>query len=123
MNAIVIVDHGSTRSEANESLFEVVALVQNMAPDVVVEGAHMELAPPTLLDAIQNCVKKGATQIQVLPYMLAPGKHATKDIPNMTQDAAKKFPGISIKVTPPLGVDQELARLILKRCKINKSSL
>src|SRR3954469_3346037 len=49
MKAILLIDHGSLRSEANEMLGSVQAMVQEMAgPHVLVEYAHMELAEPTI---------------------------------------------------------------------------
>ena len=44
MKAILLVDHGSIRREANEMLIDVANLVQRMAGnDVIVKYAHMEL--------------------------------------------------------------------------------
>jgi len=99
-------------------LEDIADLVRQKRPDLIVKTAHMELADPTIEQGFENCVKEGATHITVHPYMLAPGRHATQDIPKMAQDAAKAHPNIQVTLTPPLGVHPNLADLILQRADI-----
>lgn len=113
--AILLVDHGSVKAEANELLEEIARLVAGIAPGYHVEAAHMELAPPDIAAGVAACVRAGATDITVMPYMLAPGRHSTGDIPRMALDAAQKYEGIQIRVSSPLGSDSRLAEVILER--------
>lgn len=113
--AILLVDHGSVKAEANELLGEIVRLVERIAPDYHVEAAHMELAPPDIADAVAACVKAGSTDITVMPYMLAPGRHSTDDIPRMALEAAERHEGVRVRVSEPLGADSRLAEVILAR--------
>ena len=113
--AILLVDHGSVKAEANELLEEIARLVAGIAPGYHVEAAHMELAPPDIAAGVAACVRAGATDITVMPYMLAPGRHSTGDIPRMALDAAQKYEGIQIRVSAPLGSDSRLAEVILER--------
>ena len=113
--AILLVDHGSVKAEANELLEEIVRLVERIAPDYHVEAAHMELAPPDIADAVAACVKAGSTDITVMPYMLAPGRHSTGDIPRIALQAAEQHDGVLLKVSAPLGADSRLAEVILRR--------
>lgn len=115
--AILIVDHGSRRDEANRMLERVAELVRAEAgPDVVVHVAHMELAEPTIDQGFAACVADGATQVVVHPFMLAPGRHATEDILRMAEEAARAHGGLQWRVTEPLGPHPLLARIILDRC-------
>jgi hypothetical protein len=50
--AVVIVDHGSRKVEANQALQEFANLFQNHSGVAIVEIAHMELAEPTIEQAI-----------------------------------------------------------------------
>ena len=113
--AILLVDHGSVKAEANELLGEIVRLVERIAPDYHVEAAHMELAPPDIADAVAACVKAGSTDITVMPYMLAPGRHSTDDIPRMALEAAERHEGVRVRVSEPLGADSRLPEIILTR--------
>jgi sirohydrochlorin ferrochelatase len=119
MRAILLVDHGSVRAEANAMLETVAQLVQSMVgPDVLVRHAHMELADPLIPAGVDACVQAGATELIVFPYMLSPGKHSTRDIPRMVEDAARRFPTVSVRVTDAFGVHTKLAEVILERAGI-----
>ena len=116
MKAILLIDHGSRRSEANEMMDCMANLVQAVAgPDVVVRYAHMELCEPSISSGVRNCVEAGATELIVFPYMLSPGKHSTGDIPRMVAAAAEDFPDLDVRVTNAFGVHEKLAELILER--------
>lgn len=116
MKAILLIDHGSRRAEANAMLERMAELVRAEAgPDVVVRAAHMELAPPTIAEAFGACVEAGATEIVAHPYMLAPGRHAMEDIPALVEQAARAHPGVRWRLAPPLGVHPLLAKVVLAR--------
>lgn len=53
---IVIVDHGSRRKASNEMLLEFCQLYQQMTQHPIVEPAHMEIAEPSIAQAIGVCV-------------------------------------------------------------------
>ncbi|HYG73441.1 MAG TPA: CbiX/SirB N-terminal domain-containing protein [Planctomycetota bacterium] len=117
--ALLIVDHGSKRHESNEMLKFVRVKVKELAPDLIVNVAHMELAEPTIPQGFEACVKEGATEIVVLPYMLGPGKHSTGDIPRMVSEAAASHPGVVFRVSGCLGISSKIAELILERAGLS----
>src|SRR6476659_10846071 len=105
MKAILLIDHGSKRAEANEMMNCMANLVQTMAgPDVIVRYAHMELAEPLIPAGVRSCVEAGATELIVFPYMLSPGQHSTGDIPRIVAEAAQPFAGLAVRVTSAFGV-------------------
>jgi sirohydrochlorin ferrochelatase len=119
MKGILIVDHGSRKDEANEMLPDMAALIQGMAgDDVVVRHAHMELAEPDIGQGFADCVRAGATEVIVFPYMLSPGRHSTSDIPRMVARVAEAFPGVGFSVTPAFGLHDKLAEVVLQRAGI-----
>jgi sirohydrochlorin ferrochelatase len=119
VKAILLIDHGSRRAEANDMLACMANLVQAMAGDgVVVEYAHMELAEPSIEQGFASCVRRGATEVVAFPYMLSPGRHSTSDIPHLVADAASAFPGVAYRVTPAFGVHEKLGELILIRAGV-----
>jgi sirohydrochlorin ferrochelatase len=115
MNALLLVDHGSRRAEANALLAQIAALVAARRPTLIVEIAHMELAPPTVDEAFDACVSRGATEVVVMPYFLARGRHATEDIPALARAAAARHPHVALRMAEPLGVHALLAELVLAR--------
>ncbi len=114
---IVLVDHGSKRDEANALLEDVAQLFRGTTSAAIVEIAHMELAEPTIAQAIARCVALGARRIVVHPYFLAPGRHSTADIPRMVAEAAAAHPGLAYSVTAPLGLDLRMTDIILDRIR------
>ena len=119
MKAILIVDHGSRKQEANDMLVCMANLIQTMAGShVIVRHAHMELAEPSIASGYTSCIEAGADHITVFPYMLSPGKHSTGDIPRMVAEVAASFPKVPYSVTVAFGVHEKLAELILSRAGV-----
>lgn len=119
MRAILLIDHGSVRPEANHMLECVTQLVQSMVgPAVLVRCAHMELAEPTIAQGVIACVEGGADEIIAFPYMLSPGKHSTRDIPRMVSDAASRYPNVTVRVTAAFGIHAKLAEVIAERAGV-----
>ena len=116
-NGIIIVDHGSRRSESNAMLEEVTRLFSQRFAETygIVEPAHMELAEPSIGTAYGRCVDRGATRVVVCPFFLGPGKHWTSDIPRITAEAAAAYPQTEYHVSMPLGIDDLILELLAKR--------
>ena len=115
--SILLVDHGSRRDEANQSLEQMAALIDAQAgPEIFVTYAHMEIARPTIAEGFATCVDWGAEEVIVHPYMLAPGRHASEDIPQLVKEAASKYADVSYRMTAPLGVHELLGQVVLDRC-------
>jgi len=112
---IIIVDHGSRRAESNEMLKQAVQHFSAQSEFDIVEPAHMELAEPSISQAYQRCVERGATKIVVFPYFLSPGRHWSEDIPRLTAAAAGQYPGTSWLVTAPFGMHPGMMTVINDR--------
>ena len=113
--AVVIVDHGSRRSESNDLLLEVVAAYRAASVWAIVEPAHMELAEPSLSQAFARCVAQGASRLIVFPYFLSPGRHWDEDIPRLAAEAAAACGGVEHIVTAPLGLHPLMMQIIDER--------
>jgi sirohydrochlorin ferrochelatase len=112
---IVIVDHGSSRPEANGRHESFVDAWRGTGGHHIVEAAHMELAAPSLADAFDACVAAGATTVAIVPYFLWPGSHWDRDIPALAAEAAASHRGIEYLVTAPLGPHPLLATIVEQR--------
>jgi sirohydrochlorin ferrochelatase len=119
MKAILLIDHGSVREEANTMLLAMAELVQRqVGPAAVVRCAHMELAEPSIAQGFGDCVAAGANEVIAFPYMLSPGKHSTADIPRLVAQAAAAYPGVRYHVTPAFGVHEKLGEIIAERAGV-----
>jgi sirohydrochlorin ferrochelatase len=116
--AVLLVDHGSRRAPANELLDEVAALVRRrLGAGSIVEPAHMEIAEPTIAQGFTRCVEQGATMVIVHPFMLAPGRHVTEDLPRLIAEAAEAHDGVAFAIAAPLGSHTGVIDAVLGRCQ------
>lgn len=116
--AILLIDHGSRRARANALLDEVASLVKaRLGPGAIVEPAHMEIAEPSIADGFARCIAQGATTIVVHPFMLAPGRHVTEDLPRLIAEAAAAHDGVSFTLAAPLGSHSGVIDAVIERCE------
>lgn len=113
--AIVLIDHGSRRAEANAQLEELRKRVASQRPRARVLTAHLEVAEPGLQRVIDDCVADGATRVVVHPFFLSPGRHTQQDIPEQMRAARNRHPNVAIVQSDPLGLSDELVDLVLAR--------
>lgn len=110
---IIIVDHGSRVPEANQMLIDLVEKYKTRYGHAIVEGAHMEMASPSIADAFRSCVSQGASEIICHPYFLSRGRHVREDVPRLMEEAAieheRKVP---YSITEPLGLQDKILELI-----------
>ena len=113
--AIVLVDHGSRAAAANRVVATLARKLRRRLPGCIVHFAHMELAAPTIAEAIDACVADGAHEIVVHPYFLAPGRHSTRDVPALARAAARKHRDVRVRISAPLGAHDALVDVVLER--------
>lgn len=115
MKAILLVAHGSRRTQSNDEVFSLAdKLRSNSAQQFdIVNAAFLELAEVLIPDGIKQCVNDGATSIIVLPYFLNSGRHVVEDIPNIVSNTADQHPDIVIKIAPHLGASDLMMDLLI----------
>jgi sirohydrochlorin ferrochelatase len=111
--ALILVDHGSRRSEAHEHLEWIAARVRAQRPSLAVYVAHLELAQPSIQAAIERSIAEGARELVIHPLFLVPGKHLGEDVPSRVREALAHHDGVTARITEPLGAHPGLADLIL----------
>jgi sirohydrochlorin ferrochelatase len=113
--ALLLVDHGSRRDEANAQLEALAVLVrERLGAGAIVGTAHLELASPSIAEAFDACVAAGASEIVVIPIFLAPGRHVSEDVPHLVREAAARHDA-SWRMADVLGAHPLLAELVLIR--------
>ena len=113
--AILLVDHGSRRREANAQLEDLADRVRTLRPDWAVYTAHLEISSPGVAETLDTCAAAGVREVFLHPFFLAPGRHTREDLPNLAREACERHPGLKVHVTDPLGVDDAMVALVLKR--------
>lgn len=113
--AIVLVDHGSRRPEANAQLEALAERVRAREPGTLVLTAHLEVAPPDVAEALARCAAVGADDVVLLPWFLAPGRHTAEDIPRAVAAATARHPSLRVRIGEPIGLDPRLVDLAMAR--------
>jgi sirohydrochlorin ferrochelatase len=114
MKALVLIAHGSRREASNH---EVARLAEEIGQDLkgeypIVQAGFLELAQPSIPDAIALCVTLGATDVVIVPYFLCAGRHVHEDVPNEVDKARTVHTNISMKIAPHIGESPEMKNLI-----------
>jgi len=120
LEAVIFIGHGNRSPKGS---LEFVKFIKRTLRDVIVpikEYCFYERAEPTLQEAFENCVKRGATSICVVPVLLLPGKQTTVEIPSELRRLQEMFPEVHLKWGNPIGADPVIINIINKRL-VNKS--
>ena len=98
----LFIAHGS-REPAAQAGFE--SLLQSLRkpfePHAVV-GAYLTLNQPSIAEAVEACVKKGAVNFVIVPLFFFEGTHLKKDIPQILADLKLQHPLIDFHVMPAI---------------------
>jgi sirohydrochlorin ferrochelatase len=113
---IILLGHGSRRSEANQGLREVAYKVSQLL-EKEVTPSFMAHQVPSLPEAVMQKISEGAKKIIVMPLFLFRGVHVTVDIHEEIRGIQEKYPDVQIQFTQELGADDTIAHLASLRIK------
>ena len=115
MKSLLLVAHGSRRAESKQEIESVAAALRDRSQDSysLVQCAFLELAQPSIPQAIDDLVSTGATDIVVLPYFLSAGRHVHEDIPQIIEQKRSQYQQVKIVMTPYLGESSEIIQVLV----------
>jgi sirohydrochlorin ferrochelatase len=108
---VLFVAHGSRAEAANEAHVTMAERLQ-ASTGAPVRPAFLELAEPSIPDAIDAVVAEGSQRIVVLPYFLYPGRHMTRDIPGLVTEAETRHPEVTIELLTEFGADGSVLQVL-----------
>jgi len=106
---MILLAHGSSDAQWAETFISLTASSREKHENIAL--AFMELNSPSLEDVTLQAIKNGYDHITVLPLFLAKGKHLKHDIPNQLKSLKSQY-GISSKLLPPIGEENELSQAL-----------
>jgi len=111
--AVLVAAHGSRVAESNSEVARLAArLADTMSRDHPVSHAFLEMADPSIPDAIDDLVRSGATRVVVIPYFLSAGRHVVEDIPALIEEARTRHPGVRVELTRHFGAEDGVPALL-----------
>jgi sirohydrochlorin cobaltochelatase len=108
---MLLVGHGTREAGGLAEMKEVVRQVAAACPHVLVRHAFLELAEPTISEAIASCVEQGVRRLTIQPLLLFAAGHAKRDIPAAVDAAAQKLPQLELRIAPHLACHPRLLDL------------
>ncbi|HSA58969.1 MAG TPA: CbiX/SirB N-terminal domain-containing protein [bacterium] len=99
--AYVIIAHGSREAKGNRTFLRVVAKLRSSTRKRLF-GAFLDLAAPSIPEALEQAVDSGAQEVVVVPLMLFPGRHSVQDVPRIVRKTARRHRNIRFLVKKAL---------------------
>ena len=114
--AIILVSHGSKFSGFDAPLKKLRRILLKKNPLNIFLLAYLEINSPSISEAIDRCVRQGASHIKVLPYFVLGGNHTKVHIPEIVSEAKKKYRNqAKIMLCPYLGFHERIVEVVKER--------
>jgi sirohydrochlorin ferrochelatase len=116
--ALILVGHGSRLKGFDEAMARVARELRRQGNFHFVHCAYLEIAHPSIPEALEALIRKGAARIFVLPYFLQMGLHAKLDVPKIVNVFKKKYSGrVKIVLCRYLGYDEKIVSVVRERIR------
>lgn len=89
--AVLVVGHGTRKRSGAEQLIQLVEQMRLLEPDWRFYESFLELANPTIDEAIEKAFRDGVQALIVVPVLLFTAAHAKSDIPDAVSGSADKY--------------------------------
>lgn len=111
--AVLLVAHGSRLADSNAEVEALAGrLARALGPRRRVCHAFLELASPSIDEAIDALVEAGVDHVILIPYFLAAGRHVLEDIPAIIRAARARHSGLDIQMTGHFGAQEGVLDLL-----------
>ncbi len=115
---VILVAHGSRRAEANEDLVRLARqLAQRCGNQVSVRWAYLELAEPSIPQALAAAADDDAERIILTPVFLSAGRHVREDLQRLGREFRQRFPHVDLRIAEPIGLHPKLAEIVWDRVR------
>ena len=120
MKALLLVAHGSRRTVSNIEIAVVATALRKQVADdfAFTRHAFLEIAQPSIPDAIDELVADGADDITVLCYFLYAGRHVREDVPAFVEAKREQYPEVQFSLAPYLGQAPDLIEVLHRLAKV-----
>ena len=113
MKAVILFGHGARDSRWREPFDRLAQLWCEQQPQTLVELAFLEMMQPSLDQAVEGLVQKGAKEIVVVPVFFGQGGHLRNDFPVLLEQCQQRHPTIQLSNTPAVGESPAVLQAII----------
>ena len=114
---LIVFAHGSRVVAANEAVQAVAVEAARRAEISLFRASFLELASPSLSEAVEQLAEEGARRILITPYFLTMGRHLTEDLPRLIEEIRPQHPELTLEASPPLDGHPQLAEILAARAR------
>lgn len=107
---LLVVGHGTADETGAAETRRVAALAADLLPGVPVELGFLEIASPTIHDAVARLAAAGCREVMAAPLLLFTAGHALRDVPEALAAAATQV-GMRAVQAAALGLHPEIVAL------------
>ena len=108
-DGIILFAHGSREPEWAQPLE---SIADQLSGQFIVELAYLERMKPTLDEAVNSTVAKGARRVRIVPVFIGVGGHLKEDLPRLVEAARARHPGLEIVLEQTIGERKEITDAI-----------
>jgi len=113
--ALLVMVHGTPRPESNAEMFRVVDEVKSRGVYAIVRVGFMECNEPSIPEAIEECLREGATSVVAVPYFLHTGTHVADDLPTLIEEAQAQHPKVKFTMGRYIGPSPRITEILEER--------
>lgn len=100
---ILVVGHGTRLASGVQQLLELEAQIRVLLPGIPIQPSFLELAEPSISQAMTELARQAVKQVLVVPILLFEAAHALSDIPEAVETAASQEGIVVFGQSLPLG--------------------
>ncbi|MBV8541457.1 MAG: ATP-binding cassette domain-containing protein [Pseudonocardiales bacterium] len=115
--AMLVVGHGSRDADGVSEFWTLAATIRAAAGDLRTGFGFMELASPTVDEAIDELVSRGATEIVSVPLVLLAAGHLKNDGPSTLARARARHSGVRFWLARDLGIEPHVLEIAADRIR------
>lgn len=113
--AILLIGHGSRLASGIAEFHRLAEQLQWALPERTCVAGFLELAKPSLPEALEQLYQQGFRQITAIPALLLAAGHVNRDIPNILSDFQANHPQVTIIFGAELGLHANLLEIARER--------
>jgi len=112
---LLLVGHGTRDAAGLAELFKTARLVRRLLPGVPAELGFLELAEPTIDEAVARLAAAEVRRLVAMPLLLFAAGHAKRDIPAAVAVAVGRYPNLMVEHAGHLGCHESIVELSARR--------
>ncbi|HXT42758.1 MAG TPA: CbiX/SirB N-terminal domain-containing protein [Pseudonocardiaceae bacterium] len=115
--AMLVVGHGSRDADGVDEFWALAGTIRAAAGELLTGFGFIELASPTVDEAIDDLVARGATEIVSVPLVLLAAGHLKNDGPAALARARERHPQVRFTLARDLGIEPNVLEVVTDRIR------